>query len=43
MNQNIEDLRRKLNSLYELAMKANNLEVASQTLSTLLALEMSVK
>ena len=43
MNQNIEDLRRKLDSLYVLALKANNLEVASQVLSSMLALEMSAK
>ena len=43
MNQNVDDLRKKLNNLYDQAMKANNLEVASQVLSTLLALELSGK
>ena len=43
MNAHIDTLRSKLGNLYDQAMKANNLEVASQLLSTLLALELSVK
>ena len=43
INENNDSLRTKLNDLYNAAIMTNNLQVASQVLSTLLALEMSVK